>query len=111
MTSRDFVLRVRGARETRLFRFTGDEAAELHRQRESGLFERPGGTVRLNELIQRRQPDTVVPGPSGQTEDPHFDMVADEELRGYLSQRLLERKGAAEAGGGSSEPPNRSSPA
>jgi hypothetical protein len=117
MTSGDFVLRVRGARETRLFRFRGDEAAELHRLRESGRFERPGGTTRLNELIRGRQPDTVVPGVSGQTEEPHFDMVADDELRGYLSQRLLERKGWAEAGGGpsgardggSNEPPNSSS--
>ena len=110
----DFLLRVRGARETRLFRFQGDEAAKLHRLRESGHFERPGGTTRLNELIQGRRPDSAVDGAASQTEDAHFDMVADDELRGYLSQRLLERKGAAEGGGGapgdrggsSTEPPN-----
>jgi hypothetical protein len=100
VASGDFLLRVRGARETRLFRFQGAEAVELHRLRESGLFERPGGTSRLNELIQGRQPDSVVAGGSSPTEDAHFDMVADDELRGYLSQRLLERKGAAEGGGG-----------
>jgi hypothetical protein len=114
----EFLLRVRGARETRLFRFQGEEAVELHRLRESGHFERPGGTTRLNELIRSRQPDSVVAGASGQTEDAHFDMVADDELRGYLSQRLLERKGAAEGGGGSQgardsagiDPPNAPSP-
>jgi len=118
VASGDFLLRVRGARETRLFRFQGDEAAELHRLRESGRFERPGGPTHLNELIRSRQPDRVVAGGSSQTEDPHFDMVADEELRGYLSQRLLERKGAAEGGGaspgarggGSIDPPNSPSP-
>jgi hypothetical protein len=97
----DFLLRVHGASETRLYRFQGEEAAELHRLRESGHFERPGGTTRLNELIQGRQPDSVVAGASSATGDAHFDMVADDELRGYLSQRLLERKGAAEGGGGS----------
>jgi hypothetical protein len=101
MASGDFLLRVRGARETRLFRFRGDEAAELHRLRESGHFERPGGTTRLNELIHERQPESVVGDTSGSSEDAHFDMVADDELRGYLSQRLLERRGAAEGGGGS----------
>jgi len=101
MANDDFLLRVRGARETRLFRFRGDEATELHRLRESGHFERPGGTTRLNELIRSREPDQVVAGASSSTGDAHFDMVADEELRGYLSQRLLERKGAAEGGGGS----------
>ncbi|HEY3107861.1 MAG TPA: hypothetical protein VGL23_03865 [Chloroflexota bacterium] len=117
MPSNDFLLRVRGAKETRLFRFQGDEAAELHRLRESGHFERPGGTSRLNELIQGRQPDSVVAGVSSATEDAHFDMVADEELRGYLSQRLLERKGAAEGGGSQGaqdrgiDPPNSRSPA
>jgi hypothetical protein len=118
MANGDFLLRVRGARETRLFRFQGDEAAELHRLRESGHFERPGGTTHLNELIQRRQPDSIVPGGASQTEDAHFDMVADDELRGYLSQRLLERKGAAEGGGGSqgargsasTDPPDAPSP-
>ena len=118
MANNDFLLRVRGAQETRLFRFQGDEAAELHRLRESGHFERPGGTTRLNELIRDRQPDHVVAGPSNNSDDAHFDMVADEELRGYLSQRLLERKGAAEGGGGSQgargasiDPPNSPGPA
>ena len=114
----DFLLRVHGARETRLFRFRGEEAAELHRLRESGHFERPGGTSRLNELIRSRQPDSVVAGASSAPDDAHFDMVADDELRGYLSQRLLERKGAAEGGdgsqgargGGSIDPPNSPSP-
>src|SRR5690348_16654679 len=118
MATGDFLLRVRGAKETRLFRFQGDEAAELHRLRESGHFERPGGTTHLNELIHGRQPDSVVAGASGSSEDAHFDMVDDDELRGYLSQRLLERKGAAEGGGGSQgargsavDPPNSPSPA
>ena len=119
VASGDFLLRVRGAQETRLFRFQGDVAAELHRLRESGHFERPGGTTRLNELIQGRRPDSVVAGAASGTEDAHFDMVADDELRGYLSQRLLERKGAAEGGGGSQgargggsvDPPNSPSPA
>ena len=114
MDDRDFVLRVRGARQTRLFRFRGAEAAELHRLRESGSFERPGGTRHLNDLIGARDPDEVVDGastPGGA--EAHFEMVADDELRGYLSNRLLERKGAAEGGGGSQgarnlnvDPPN-----
>ena len=101
MDSQDFILRVRGAQQTRLFRFRGTEAAELHRLRESGSFERPGGTRRLNELIAGRDADEVIGGGAPASGDAHFDMVADDELRGYLSNRLLERKGAAEGGGGS----------
>lgn len=105
MDVREFILRVRGANETRLFRFSGSEAAELHRLREAGHFERPGGTDRLNELIQGRSPDDVASGGSTNPGEADFDMVADDELRGYLSQRLLERKGAAEGGGGSQGAP------
>lgn len=98
----EFLLRVRGAQETRVFRFSGAEAADLHRLLQSGHFERPGGTQRLTELIRGRSADHTLPGansPDGP--EAHFDMVDDDQLRGYLSQRLLERKGAAEGGGGS----------
>jgi hypothetical protein len=110
MDGGEFILRVRGASETRLFRFHGQEAVELHRLRESGHFERPGGTERLNQLIHERSPDEVTPGVSLNGSEAHFDMVADDELRGYLSKRLLERKGAAEGGGGSQGGPASGAP-
>jgi hypothetical protein len=91
---RDFVLRVRGASSSRLFRFAGAEATDLHRLREAGAFERPGGTGRLNELIRQRGADDDEP--SVESVEPDFDMVADDELRGYLSRRLLERRGGRE---------------
>lgn len=99
VTAGDFLLRVRGARDARMYRFRGEVATELHRLRDSGQLERPGGTARLNDLIRDRQPDSVAAGGINRAEDAHFDVVADDELRGYLSQRLLERRGAAEGGG------------
>src|SRR5687768_5518335 len=102
MDRHEFVLRVRGATEVRIFRFSGAEAADLHRMHAGGTFERPGGTQRLSELVRGRKPDEVLTGGANNGgSDAHFDMVDDDELGGYLSNRLMERRGAAEGGGGS----------
>src|SRR6266545_3885636 len=74
----EFLLRVRGAGESRVYRFSGAEAAELHRLRENRTLERPGGTHRLTELITGRDPDR---SPAGGVSDVHFEMVAEDELR------------------------------
>ncbi|HZR00377.1 MAG TPA: hypothetical protein VFC93_16360 [Chloroflexota bacterium] len=93
MEQNDFLVRVRGARDARIYRFRGAEAAELHRLRRTGALERPGGSHRLNELIHGRDAESDSSG------DVHFEMVAEDELRGYMSRRLLERKAGREAGG------------
>jgi hypothetical protein len=94
----DFLLRVRGAGQTRIFRFRGAEATELHRLRGNGTLERPGGTHRLQEMIGRMEPDHVDGSASSSDGDVHFDMVAEDELRHYMSSRLAERKAGREAG-------------
>ena len=92
------MLRVRGAQQTRVYRVRGSEADELHRLRANGTLERPGGARRLQALIADREPDdgadssgSLVGG------DVHFDMVAENELRQYMSNRLAERKAGREA--------------
>jgi hypothetical protein len=116
MDGEEFLLRVRGAKDSRLYRFSGAEAAELHRLRSSGTLERPGGTHRLSELIKGRDADSTHPSVGSTSGDVHFDMVAEDELRQYMSQRLVERKSGRE--GGAAEPqrypddrPNDPSPA
>ena len=100
MNDREFVLRMRIAGGARYFRFTGDEALELHRMRTSGLLERPGGTRRLTEMTRGREPDSVLTGNPTNLRDADFDMVSDGDLRMLLSHRLLERRGAREGDGG-----------
>lgn len=117
MDGEDFLLRVRGAGDTRIFRIRGPEAAELHRLRGNGTLERPGGTHRLQQLINRMEPERVDGSPGSSGGDVHFDMVAEDELRQYMSSRLAERKAGREAGSpapqqtGPGERPNDPSPA
>lgn len=117
MDGQEFLLRVRGAKDSRIYRFRGDEAAELHRLRGSGTLERPGGSHRLHELIRGRDAETIHDGVSATEGDVHFDMVAEDELRQYMSTRLMERKSGREAGAASpqqypdDERPNDPSPA
>jgi hypothetical protein len=116
MESEDFLLRVRGAGETRLFRIRGAQAAELHRLRGNGTLERPGGSHRLQQLIREIEPESVTASVSSIDGDVHFEMVAEDELRQYMSSRLAERKAGREAGspGPQSYPgdrPNDPSPA
>lgn len=108
MADEEFRLRVRGGKDARLYRFSGAEAAELHRLRGNGTLERPGGSHRLNELIRGREGEAVS-GVSGQDGEVHFDMVAEDELRQYMSSRLAERKAGREAGspGGQGYPGDR----
>lgn len=98
MDGEDFLLRVRGAGQTRIFRIRGPEAAELHRLRVNGTLERSGGTRRLQEMIHHMEPDTVDGSASSSDGDVHFDMVAEDELRHYMSSRLAERKMGREGG-------------
>lgn len=108
---------MRGAKDARIYRFQGAEAAELHRLRGTGSLERPGGTRRLHELIRGRDAETIHDSVSATEGDVHFDMVAEDELRQYMSSRLAERKAGREAGAPSSqrfpgdERPNDPSPA
>lgn len=100
-----FVLRVRAAGESRLYRFQGTQAVELHKLARDGTLERPGGTRRLGDAIRGREPDRVMAGGSATMEEPiDFDMVADDELREWISQRLLERKAGREIGDDSTAP-------
>ena len=103
MVNRIFTLRVRIAGGARYFRFANSEAAELHKMRESGALERPGGNRRLTEMIRGRDPDSVITGNPTNLPDADFDMVSDGDLRMLLSQRLLERRGAREGDGGRAE--------
>jgi len=94
MEQKDFLVRVRGTGPARIYRFRGQEAAELHRLRDNGTLERPGGSHRLNQLVHGRTAETT---PT--SEDIHFELVDEDQLRGYMSQRLLEKKAGREAGG------------
>ena len=90
------MLRVRGADEMRYFLFDGAEAQELHALLRQGQLDRPAGAHFLSELITGRAPVRTEPRSSTADAEVDWDMVAPEELRGYLSQRLLERKGGRE---------------
>ncbi|HEV8638796.1 MAG TPA: hypothetical protein VG370_31685 [Chloroflexota bacterium] len=96
MAGDEFVLRVRGAEEIRYFRFEGAEAQELHALLRQGQLDRPAGARFLSELIAGREPVRTEPRSSTADAEVDWDMVAPDELRGYLSQRLLERKGGRE---------------
>jgi hypothetical protein len=91
-----FVLRVRGADEHRYYRFDGTEAQELHVLRSQGQLDRPPGTQLLNDLIAGREPFMTEPRSSPADDEVDWDMVAPDELRGYLSKRLMERRGGRE---------------
>jgi hypothetical protein len=96
MAADEFVIRVRGADDMRYFRFDGLEARELHGILQQGLLDRPSGQRRLAELIDGREPAWSEPRASTADTDVDWDMVADDELRGYLSRRLMERRGGRE---------------
>lgn len=87
---------MRGAEEIRYFRFDGVEAQELHLLLRQGQLDRPAGGQHLNDLITGREPFRTEHRSSTADLEVDWDMVAPEELRGYLSQRLLERKGGRE---------------
>jgi hypothetical protein len=91
-----FVVRVRGADEMRYYRFDGLEARELSGIQQQGFLDRPPGQRRLAELLASREPAWTEPSASTADADVDWDMVADDELRGYLSKRLMERKGGSE---------------
>jgi hypothetical protein len=91
-----FVLRVRGADEHRYYRFEGTEAQELHTLLHQGQLDRPAGTRLLVDLIADREPVMTEPRSSPADAEVDWDMVAPEELRGYLSKRLMERRGGRE---------------
>ena len=96
MAADEFTVRVRGADEMRYFRFGGLEARELRGILQQGYLDRPAGQKRLGELLAGRAPDWTEPRSSTADSDVDWDMVADDELRGYLSRRLMERKGGRE---------------
>jgi hypothetical protein len=96
MAADEFVVRVRGADEMRYFRFDGLEARELRGILQQGFLDRPTGQRRLAELMDGREPAWTEPRASTADADVDWDMVADDELRGYLSKRLMERKGGRE---------------
>jgi len=92
----EFLLRVRGAKQHRYYRFNADEAKELHLLLHQGQLDRPAGARLLNDLIAGREPDMTEPRSSSADLEVHWDMVHPEELSGYLSQRLMERRGGRE---------------
>lgn len=96
MAAELFVVRVRGAGETRYFHLTGEVALELRGLLQQGQLDRPSGTRRVQELVAQREPDRVVRGGAVNLEDADFDMVSNDELREWMSQRLAERKMGAE---------------
>ena len=96
MASDEFILRVRGADEHRYYRFDGAEAQELHLLLRQGQLDRPAGARHLSDLIAGREPVMTEPRSSTADLEVHWDMVAPDELRGYLSQRLMERRGGRE---------------
>jgi hypothetical protein len=96
MAADEFTIRVRGADEMRYFRFNGLEAQELRGILQQGYLDRPAGQERLLQLLEGRQSDWTEPRSSTADANVDWDMVADDELRGYLSQRLMERRGGSE---------------
>jgi hypothetical protein len=96
VTGEEFLLRVRGAEEHRYYRFEGTEAQELRLLLQQGQLDRPPGTRLLTDLIAEREPFMTEPRSSPADGEVDWDMVAPDELRGYLSQRLMERRGGRE---------------
>ncbi|MBM4418605.1 MAG: hypothetical protein FJ033_09885 [Chloroflexi bacterium] len=76
----------------------GREARDFRELHERGHLDRGAPLVELRRVIARRAPAASY-GRDDPLPDVDFELVDDAQLRGWLSERVLERRQAREVGG------------